>query len=792
MKRVLYTGPFRFPDGDAAAFRVYSVGKLFEQAGYSVSFAGWERSENADGYYKYNGHDCFSLAELRETQQGLIHRLMGFLFRGMKTLKWIARNRRFDIIVVYNPPAIFSVLLLVMCSLWKIRLILDSTEWYEGDHLPGGKYGPVAFENWVRMRLVYPYFRNVICISKFLEHYFVQSNVINVPPLMNGVTGHFTKQPLNSSIVFVYAGDAGRKDKLLPFIKALPSIQKFLKREILLHIAGQDWETLRQLLENNGMNSAVFEPFIHCHGRVSREKVKELYVQSHFSILFREDKRYARAGFPTKAMESWAYGCPIITNAIADLGVLSDDMIDAIFVNEDHIESKLPLALLSIISSDCYMSMSKNCIVKANRLFSIKVYEQKFLEFVARVVRPGERKLGSQSPSQSLFQDSQIRPVIAIDASRNRSGGAKTHLIEMLNAIDPRQHGIALVHVWSYKQLLNALPDVPWLIKHNPRELGKSLLWQVWWQYSQFPREIRKYCCDVLLTTDAGSVCTFMPAVVMSRDMLSFEPKEMDRYGFSFARIRLLLLKFMQIRSLRRATGVLFLTKYAAEVVQRFTGRLQSFRIIPHGIGDQFRQQTTAEMWTKSATEIKCVYVSNVDMYKHQWHVVKAIAMLRSAGHAVSLQLIGGGSGRAKALLDDAIAREDATGKFVEIVDAVPHHEIPNYLAKADIFIFASSCENMPNILIEAMASGLPIACSNRGPMPEILQDTGAYFDPENPTSIATAIEKLSLDEVFRKKAANKNKLLSDQYSWTRCAKETWAFLADVATEYASFITKCQ
>ena len=38
-------------------------------------------------------------------------------------------------------------------------------------------------------------------------------------------------------------------------------------------------------------------------------------------------------------------------------------------------------------------------------------------------------------------------------------------------------------------------------------------------------------------------------------------------------------------------------------------------------------------------------------------------------------------------------------------------------------FIFASTCENMPNILIEGMSSGLPILCSNYLPMPEFLKD---------------------------------------------------------------------
>jgi glycosyltransferase involved in cell wall biosynthesis len=174
--------------------------------------------------------------------------------------------------------------------------------------------------------------------------------------------------------------------------------------------------------------------------------------------------------------------------------------------------------------------------------------------------------------------------------------------------------------------------------------------------------------------------------------------------------------------------------------------------------------------------------VSNTDLYKHQWYVVAAIAKLRRSGYGLKLRLVGGGAGRARKLLDEAVRREDPDGAFVEVVDAVSHAEVPAELAKADLFVFASSCENMPNTLVEAMAASLPIACSSRGPMPEILRDAGTYFDPEDPDSIATAIERLLTDASLRSRLAHEAAVLSRQYSWERCAAETWSFVAEVAS----------
>ena len=82
----------------------------------------------------------------------------------------------------------------------------------------------------------------------------------------------------------------------------------------------------------------------------------------------------------------------------------------------------------------------------------------------------------------------------------------------------------------------------------------------------------------------------------------------------------------------------------------------------------------------------------------------------------------------------------DPDGDFITYKGTVPHEQLNAHYAAANLCVFASSCENMPNILLEGMASGLPIACSNRGPMSEILGDAGLYFDPEVVDSIAEAI----------------------------------------------------
>lgn len=381
MKTMLYTGAFRFPEGDAAAFRVQGVARLFVSFGFDVSFAGWERRQGEE-HYIYQGYNCYPQAEFREEKKSKIGRFAGFLFRGFKTLRWM-KLRQFDVVVVYNPPALFALRLLVLSWCSKFTLVLDSTEWYEADHLPGGKFGVAALENWVRMNVIYPRFNNVICISRFLERYYSPKNVIRIPPLVSVLGKPLSvAKSIGSELKFIYAGEAGKKDQILDFIRVLPALSDQLDLKIVFTIMGQEWDALVQLLEDHGIAASAYAPFVRCLGRVNRHTVGEEYKSAHFSILFREDRRYAHAGFPTKAMESWSYGCPIICNRVGDLGNLADDHGNALVINPLSIEAELLEKLRYVIETDSWSRMSENSLRKSEDTFQNALYQSAFEVFL--------------------------------------------------------------------------------------------------------------------------------------------------------------------------------------------------------------------------------------------------------------------------------------------------------------------------------------------------------------------------------------------------------------------------
>lgn len=374
--------------------------------------------------------------------------------------------------------------------------------------------------------------------------------------------------------------------------------------------------------------------------------------------------------------------------------------------------------------------------------------------------------------------------IIGIDASRNRSGGARAHIIGILSEIEELPTEIENVHIWSYKELLDLLPNHSWLIKHTSSLLEKSLFHQIWWQYMLLAAEARKNDINIMLNTDAGTVSRFHPSVTISRDMLSYEKGEIERFGLGIAKLRLFALRYIQNHSLRKSEGTIFLTKYASKVIQTYCGKITNYTIIPHGVSKAFSVITNNGLWLDSEKDhIRCLYVSNIAPYKHQWNVVKAIKLLRVKGFNLSIVFVGGGDGRAQALFEKEVKMADPNNEFITQHDFVNHTDIPDFLARSDIFIFASSCENMPNTLVEGMSSGLPIACSDRGPMPEVLKDGGVYFDPENYFSIAKAIEELIKNEKKRVAYSKRARELSQQYSWRKCANETLEYMKEIYKE---------
>ena len=346
---------------------------------------------------------------------------------------------------------------------------------------------------------------------------------------------------------------------------------------------------------------------------------------------------------------------------------------------------------------------------------------------------------------------------IGIDASNLKRGGGLTHLSALLAHADPLDAGLDRVIVWGSRATLERLAPRPWLTKANCAELEGSAAAQVFWRRRILPALARAEC-DLLFAP--GGLCTdrFHPVVTMSRNMLPFQWREALRYGPSAMLGRLALLRRLQQRSFRTADGVIFLSQFAQDTVVGTTGPLPGrTTVIPHGVAEPFfrapRPQRSLSDYSADRP-MRILYVSIVDVYKHQWHVAEAVARLRREGVPIAIEFVGDSYPKAERSLRLVLERLDPQRAFLTVKGAADHVALSQSYHTADLFVFASSCENLPNILLEAMAAGLPIASSSCGPMPEILGEGGVYFDPLKPESIAKALRRLADDADLRGRLA--------------------------------------
>lgn len=370
---------------------------------------------------------------------------------------------------------------------------------------------------------------------------------------------------------------------------------------------------------------------------------------------------------------------------------------------------------------------------------------------------------------------------IGIDASNLRLGGGITHLVELLRAAVPESYGVDRVVVWGGQHILDELDNQVWLHKSNPSALDKGLLQRIYWQQYYLSQAARDAGCHILFVPGGSYIGNFRPVVTMSRNMLPFEWRELKRYGLSLLSIKLLFLHFVQSRSFKKADGVIFLTEYARKAIINVVGLLQAKTvIIPHGLNLRFANYPKIQRAIDTYSEVnpyRVLYVSRIDQYKHQWVVVEAIELLRREGLPIVLDLVGSAYPPALKHLNKTIKILTFKHTWVHYYGPIPYNELNSYYEQADLGLFASSCENMPNILLEKMASGLPIVSSNKGPMPEILGKGGMYFDPEQPADIARALRKTIDSPQLRTKLTKISYELSHKYSWSRCAADTFQFL---------------
>tara|TARA_B100001175_G_C19514562_1_gene646392 strand:+ start:2792 stop:3940 length:1149 start_codon:yes stop_codon:yes gene_type:complete len=374
--------------------------------------------------------------------------------------------------------------------------------------------------------------------------------------------------------------------------------------------------------------------------------------------------------------------------------------------------------------------------------------------------------------------------IISIDSTSIVNTGGFTHLYHLIVDFKKEKHPeIEKLLIYSSKNVLDRLPDYDFIIKKSHYFLNRGKFFRLLFQLLFFDYFLKKNKVNFLLSITGDYVGNFRPYVGISQNMLLYEREFWKEIKGLKEKIKLWINYNRQKKCFKSAKGIIYISRYAKEYISNELNlKIKPSKIIHHGSSPIFVNKNFKKLKQKNiAYKFNFIYVSTIHVYKNQWNVIDAIWSLRQSGFDLSLTLIGpiiyAPSGRK---LLKKIKEKDPNNQFITYIPEVPYEKLPSYYSNHDAIIYASTCENMPNILIESMASGLPIACSNKMPMPEFLKSGGYYFNANSIDSIIRAIKELLNDKQPILKIEQNLEFIKN-LKWEETSKKTFNFIKYIA-----------
>ncbi|MED4585442.1 glycosyltransferase family 1 protein [Brevibacillus choshinensis] len=172
-------------------------------------------------------------------------------------------------------------------------------------------------------------------------------------------------------------------------------------------------------------------------------------------------------------------------------------------------------------------------------------------------------------------------------------------------------------------------------------------------------------------------------------------------------------------------------------------------------------------------------YPANTWYHKNHLNLLKALVVLRQKYDLVIQMVLTGSSQEAHESVMQYIENNHLDNQ-VKWVDYVPQEEMPYLYRNAGFLCFPSLFEGFGIPLVEAMRSHIPIVCSNTGSIPEVVGIASLMFDPNIPEDIAEKMAAIQCPEIRRDLIA-KGVAQAKQFSWEKCARQTWEVFLSVA-----------
>jgi glycosyltransferase involved in cell wall biosynthesis len=208
----------------------------------------------------------------------------------------------------------------------------------------------------------------------------------------------------------------------------------------------------------------------------------------------------------------------------------------------------------------------------------------------------------------------------------------------------------------------------------------------------------------------------------------------------------------------------------------------QKIVVIPNGV--DIRRFSSSNDGSILDGDPRILYVGALTWTKGIDVLFRAVARLKSELPRMRVHLVGSMASIPREL--QLLARKEGIDEEIVFHGWVPHSVLPRYYGSADVCVFPSRLESFGLVILEAMASRVPIVASNIPSFREILSEgkSGLLFECGNDEALSTAILKLANDSVLGSRLSHIAFESVKTYSWENIASKYFALYRRLCERY--------
>ncbi|PIR06325.1 MAG: hypothetical protein COV55_04310 [Candidatus Komeilibacteria bacterium CG11_big_fil_rev_8_21_14_0_20_36_20] len=230
--------------------------------------------------------------------------------------------------------------------------------------------------------------------------------------------------------------------------------------------------------------------------------------------------------------------------------------------------------------------------------------------------------------------------------------------------------------------------------------------------------------------------------------------------------------------AIKRANKIITISKTTKkDIIKYFPESKNKIKVIYLGYNQDEFKPTVKEDKQKIKNKYQLaekfiLYIGRLETKKNIQNLIKAYKLLLDKNYNLVLAGRPGNYGYDQ-ILDLVKDHQDN----IKILGYINQVDYPKLLAAADLFVFPSKFEGFGLPVLEAMASGVPVACSDIPVLHEIADQEVLFFNPDDSQDMAQKIQQLIEDKNLQSDLINKGLQKAHNFSWQKCAQQTLEYI---------------